>query len=484
MICLPIMAASNGEARELLSKATTQPADLYELRFDRLEDAPDVEGLIAYANRPVIATCRSKEQGGFFTGTVVERIHLLQRAVDAGACYVDAEEDVIGELKRKDDVVLIASWHNFTSTPDNLDSIVARLEALPCDWIKFAVMVTKIKDNQTVLQTIERCTKPVIAIGMGEMGLPSRILGPAFGSKITFGCLSDGFESAPGQPGAADLAEYYRVGTVTRNTAVYGLIGNPVAQSQGYKIHNKGFSIAGVDAVYIPFLCPDAGEFSREFAEALNIKGLSVTIPHKSAIMSFADHRTEGVRNVGAVNTLIHKSEGWFAENTDFLAVVSLIKDIAKKHEVALQDKPALLIGGGGAARAIGAAIASSGCTIHIAGRNDGKIQLLADEMGWRHVPWNERERDGWAVVANATSIGMRPDTESTSFSKAFWRKGMIAFDVVHYPSRTRFIREAEAAGVWTVNGMDMFTNQAAHQFTLWTGKLLPAESIQAIVNT
>ncbi|MDR1519662.1 MAG: type I 3-dehydroquinate dehydratase [Planctomycetota bacterium] len=478
LVVLPIVARSNREALARLEEAAAEPADLHELRLDLLEEEPAAELLVRASSRPVIATCRSRSQGGGFPGGAAERLDLLRRAGRAGAAFVDAEEDVSGGLPRGDGAVVIASWHDFSGTPGNLPDRVRELEDAPGDWIKFAVTARRPEDNLAVFDALSRCSKPAIAIAMGEMGLPSRILGPAHGSRATFGSLSRGLESAPGQPTARELAELYRVKSLTRDSAVYGLIGDPVAQSSGHIYHNRAFAMAGLDAVYIPFLCLDAKAFLREVPAAVNLRGLSVTMPHKLAALEAAEQCSDNARLAGAANTLRRRAGGgWSADNTDFAAVVEAVGGKAAALGLSLSGAPALVLGGGGAARGVGAALAKLGCRVAAAGRDGAKTAALAQAMGWDSVPWAETGRGGWRVVANATPVGMVPEIEATPFPAAGWRPGMIAFDAVHNPRLTRFLREAKAAGAEPLDGFDMFIRQARGQFKLWTGREMPPAS-------
>lgn len=474
MICLPIVAKTNAEAFRLLELAAPEPADLYELRFDLWEEAPDIAGLLRAATRPVIATCRSREQGGNFQGDAATRLALLQAAMDAGAEYIDAEEDVIGSLERRDGAVVIASWHDFGGMPADLRAVSDRLAATPCDWVKFAVTPKRLGDNFTVLNAIRASRKPAIGIAMGELGLATRILGPAHGSMLTFGTLSAGLESAPGQTTARQLAEVYRLKAITRDTAVYGLVGDPVRHSAGPVFHNRAFAALGVDAVYIPFLCSDLGGFIKDAPQAINLCGLSVTMPLKHDALALADRASEMAARSGAANTLSRIDGAWHADNTDFVAVAGGVGDHARQGGIVLEKAEALLLGTGGAARAIGGALESLGCRVTVSGRNQDKTRSLAADMGWKSIAWNARTADGWKVVANSTPIGMSPHIDETPFPAGHWHAGMVAFDAVYHPRSTRFLREAGAAGAVTVDGVDMFIRQGMEQFRLWTGREIP----------
>ncbi len=309
---------------------------------------------------------------------------------------------------------------------------------------------------------------------MGEVGLASRILGLAHGSRLTFGTLESGRESAPGQPTARELAEVYRVRELTRKTRVYGLAGDPVRHSSGPLLHNRAFRALGIDAVYIPFLCGDLGDFLAGAAEAINLRGLSVTMPLKRDALRLAAKASAVAERAGAANTLTFGDGGWAAENTDYAAVAGAVEEKARERGISLADADALLLGAGGAGRAMGAALASLGCVVTVAARDSGKARALADAMGWASMPPEDVSDRPWRVVANSTPVGMAPAVGETPFPGEAWREGMIAFDAVYNPRKTRFLSEAERAGAIVIDGVEMFLRQGAAQFALWTGRALP----------
>lgn len=480
MICIPISPASNDQAAELLALAATEPADLIEIRMDCFDERPDLPRLLALAQKPLLATCRSKAEGGKFNGDIQDRTSLLQEAIDLGFPYVDAEADCLPGLRRSSESVTIASWHDFTSVPADLDEKIKNLCDLPGDWVKFAVMATSHADNLRVFDAIGKASKPAIGIAMGEFGETSRILGPSRGSRITFGSLRQGEESAPGQLTARELADLYRVKSLTRDTAVYGLVGDPVGHSMGHRIHNAAFAAAGVDAVYIRWRAPNFVDFMERFAVPLGVAGLSVTIPHKEAALRTAGMTSPLARDIGAANTLTSLPHGgWRGDNTDAAAAIDSISAAARGSGIVLTGKDVLVIGAGGVARALGLGLDRLGCRVTLANRTPERARSLALEMGWRTVEMADVANHEWMLVVNATSVGMHPNISASPFPADGWRAGMMAFDTIYCPRRTRFVREAEASGVIAIDGTGMFLGQAARQFELWTGRTAPRETMR-----
>ncbi|MDR1744893.1 MAG: type I 3-dehydroquinate dehydratase, partial [Planctomycetota bacterium] len=405
-----------------------------------------------------------------------DRRAILLRAADSGCAYIDVETAdipfIAGKTPRS---TLIVSMHDFAGTPENLIERVRELAALPADWVKFAVTHRHPADSVRVLDAIQKCPKPCIGIAMGEGGLMTRVLGPAYGSRVTFGSLDAGSASAPGQPTAMDLATIYRVRDITRETRVYGLLGNPVAQSGGYRLHNRAFERLGFDGVYIPFLAESAEEFLDAIPGAINLHGLSVTIPHKPAALRWATRRSETAERIEAANTLSRTSAGWRADNTDMPGIFESVKSAADGMGMNLTGTDALILGAGGTTRAAGMALSLLGCRITLSARNPEKAWQIASRMGWEVEGLSAAVRaTSWTAVANTTPVGMYPNAGESLFPAENWRPDMLAFDAVHNPRQTRFLMDAALAGAATVDGVELFMRQAAEQFRLWTGRTMP----------
>ncbi len=264
MICISISADSYEGLLRTLAEAVAEAADLHELRLDHLTELPNVEDLLAASVRPVLATCRAAKEGGSFIGTDAERRDILRRALAAGAAYIDAEPDDLAALRGVGHAIRIVSIHDFRHTPDDLMDRVAAMAANPdADWVKFAVMARKPEDNLTVFRAIAACPKPAIGIAMGDIGIISRVLGLRHGSRLTFGCLDNGMESAPGQPTARELAELYRVHSITEKTQIYGLLESHGPERASHATCNMAFKNLDMDAVCLPLLSGGMENFDQ-----------------------------------------------------------------------------------------------------------------------------------------------------------------------------------------------------------------------------
>ncbi|MFM8395934.1 MAG: shikimate dehydrogenase, partial [Acidobacteriota bacterium] len=319
--------------------------------------------------------------------------------------------------------------------------------------------------------------KPVIALGMGLEGLATRVLSLSRGGVLTFAALRRGAESAAGQPTVGELRDLYRVGALTAESPVFGVIGNPVGHSRSPRIHNSVLAALGADGVYLPLPVGDLDSFVRDFVRPATrkmdwrLRGLSVTIPHKLAIMPHLDHLDETARRIGAVNTVVVEGVELHGYNTDVTGAMTPLEAC-----LPLAGARVAVIGAGGSARAICYGLQQRGAEVTLYARDTAKAQVLAAEFGARVAPL-EAFAGGVDVVINCTPLGMHGHSEGQSPLPAESLRGVrLVYDLVYTPEVTQLLEDARAAGCQTLGGLAMLVGQAAEQFRLWTGLDAPRE--------
>lgn len=262
---------------------------------------------------------------------------------------------------------------------------------------------------------------------------------------------------------------------------LYGVIGWPLSQSLSPLVHNTGFRALGIPAVYLRWeVPPDRLDTFMDAVRLLNIRGCSVTIPHKQAVMPFLDVVSEAATLAGAANTLYWKDETLCGDNTDVAGF------LAPLEAVPLERMDALLLGAGGAAHAVAAALRLRGCRqVRVATPGNKRHLALAERFGFTPVAWDERYAAPAGLVINATPLGMHGEHEGETpydFALAPQVAGGIAYDIVYNPAQTRFLLEAAAAGRRCISGVAMFFGQADAQFRIWTGQALPEAAREALM--
>ncbi len=466
MIIASIVGPGYREALRQIAQASGV-ADMLELRLD-LIGGEDLRRVFAgAAGLPVIGTCRPVREGGTYHGPEEQRLEVLREAVRCGAPYIDLEVDVydanrpnLNELSPS--LQVICSHHLMPGERIDVKREFRRLSRHAPEVVKFAYHATDSHECRFAFEFLGLARAEgvrAIAIAMGAPGEATRILYRKFGGWATFASSGSGRESAPGQLSAADLKGVFRANRLNRRTRVYGLVGNPVNQSKGTYLHNGQFERSGVNAVYCRFLTTDLRKFVRYIAPVLN--GMSVTIPHKERMVRYLDIMDSRVRGTGAVNTVLCRKGELIGSNTDTAAALDTIEKVAKVSGRAL-----LVVGAGGAARAVAYEARIRGAAVTVAGRTDARARVLARQLRVAWIPWESlRHARGRVadIVVNTTPVGMAPHTGKSAVPRGICR-GIVAADAIYNPPLTRFLREARARGSRTVSGMEWFIAQALLQ--------------------
>ena len=263
---------------------------------------------------------------------------------------------------------------------------------------------------------------------------------------------------------------------IDANTSFFGIIGNPVAHSLSPVMHNQAFATIGYNAVYLAFRVIDLDSAIKGI-RALNFKGVSVTIPHKVAVMEYLDEVEETAATIGAVNTIVNNNGSLIGYNTDCQGALE-----ALRTKTAIQEKSVAIIGAGGAARAIGFGLKSAAGRLTILNRSRTNGESLAADLHADFSPLNECQPNRYEILVNTTPIGMYPEMDASPIPEKDLSKEMVVMDIVYNPLETKFLKDAAARGCQTINGVDMFVFQGAYQFELWTGQKAPVEVMQNAV--
>ena len=483
MICVGI---ARGRHRHMIAEhkfLAENGIRLVELRLDFIQGKVQLKRLFRDRPCPAIATCRRATEGGHWAGSEDERQLVLRTAIVEGAEYVDLEDDIAGQIRRYGPTKRIVSHHDFHKTPADLSGLHRRLADLDADIVKIATMANHPSDNLRMLAMVRRAEVPTIGICMGDIGMPTRVLTGRFGSPFTYATFHEDRLLAPGQIGWRQMRDMYRYEAIGERTKIYGVVADPVAHSLSPVVHNAALAAAGIDAVYLPFRVP-AEQFDEFIWEAKRwpLAGLSVTIPHKESVLRHVTTKDDLVTAIGAANTLTFDGDAIHSHNTDAAASVESLESALREQGAAgLVDvtavKNALVLGAGGAARAVAFGLRKQRIDVTVCSRTIDRAKRIAAEVGCKAIDWPARYKVPYDCIINATPVGMHPLVNETPFEKEHLRPYMVVFDTVYNPENTLLVKEARAAGCRIVTGVDMFVRQAAIQFRLWHG-VDPSETV------
>lgn len=485
-VCAVIMEETVAAAKRAIGQAQAEAADLLEVRLDALRDfdfgdAEELDGLLAERQLPVILTCRDHREGGAQPIADELRLPLLVEGAKRFADYCDVEAAHYEKLARLSPDVskLMVSHHDFERTPADLADIYERLTRLPAAIHKFATRANTLTDSLATFRLLERAARDghtLIAIAMGEAGLLTRLLGPSRGSFLTFGTLEDSRQSAPGQLTCRQLKQLYRLPELSAQTPIVGIIGNPVSHSASPAMHNAAFAALGLDFAYLPLEVDNLQDFfarlvtpaSREFD--WDLRGFSVTIPHKVSVIRLLDELDPTARAIGAVNTVLVRNGRLLGYNTDVFGAIEPLRQVAE-----VKDARVAVIGAGGAARAVIYGLVEAGATVTVFARDAEQGRRLADSFAVASAPIEALDARRTEILINTTPVGMRGTGEDQSpVPAAALRDLQLVYDLVYNPPETRLLKEARAAGCQTLGGLEMLLAQAARQFQLWTERQAP----------
>jgi 3-dehydroquinate dehydratase / shikimate dehydrogenase len=474
-ICAVVAAAdASGMWKQLtLALRATRTA---ELRLDWLDGDDKIDKFLARLAklRPratLIATCRRRVPGGKFRGTIAQQLVHLATAVRSGCAWYDLEIEsssrcppelldvLLGEGRR------IASAHFFGRSPKNLQRVAADLCGGNPDAIKIAVQCDSLGRSLEVLR-LARGRRNVIAVPMGDVAMPARVLALREGSALTYAPVENA--TAPGQATFEAMKNLYRADRLRRKTRVYGVIGNPIGHSLSPVLQNAGFQARKMDVVFLPFLVRDLRDFLHS-VEPLGIAGFSVTLPHKQAILRHLDDCDPMAAAIGAVNTVVVRGGGkLYGYNTDYVGVLR-----ALARRIPLRGSRALIFGAGGAARAVAFALAQSGASVCVCARRVKAAKALARAVGGEVVERPRLRREFFDAIVNATPVGMHP-AEGHSPLEARELNCRLVFDLIYRPRVTKLMQLAARRGIETVSGVEMFVAQGTAQWEIWTGERAP----------
>jgi shikimate dehydrogenase len=258
--------------------------------------------------------------------------------------------------------------------------------------------------------------------------------------------------------------------TINGHTKVFGILGRPVAHSLSPAMHNAAFRHLGVNAVYVAFPVTDLAQAVAGL-RGLGIGGVSVTIPFKEEIIPLIDELDPRAAEIGAVNTVVNRDGRLTGYNTDWLGAVT-----ALRAKTDLQGRHVLILGAGGASRAIAFGTVQQGGKVSLTDIDAARAAALGRDLGAEVFSIEALERCPATILVNATPVGMAPDVEGIPLNPDLLSRFAVVMDIVYQPLQTRLLKEAENRGADSIDGLQMLIHQATAQFELWTGRQAPAE--------
>ncbi|MFZ2022710.1 MAG: shikimate dehydrogenase [Terracidiphilus sp.] len=483
---------------ELFSHADAALKDsvFIELRLDYLaKPAAVLPELKAFLNRrrdvTVLATCRRKPGGGRFTGSLNAELEVLQKAAETGCHIVDLEIESVEQMTRPQHAKfrlalraagtsLLISSHDYSRTrrAEGLGKVAREIAAYHPEFVKVVSTARSLADNLAILRMVENESLDVqmVGIAMGEEGLISRVLSPRAGAAFTFGSIADGAETAPGQVAARTLLDLYRLDQLDQATRIFGVAGNPITHSLSPVMHLTAFRRENVNAVMLPLkvrVLDDLLTIVRD----LPIDGVAVTMPLKQEVLPHLANMDPLTAKIGACNTLRTGADGkLYGFNTD---VAGVVRPLEKRMR--LKGARILVLGAGGAARAAVFGLVEQGSEVYIVNRTHEKAVALARKAKAHVLKQNVLAKQRFDAIINTTPCGMTGIKQQLPVKESELNASLV-FDMVYTPLETPLLKLAKSRGLAVISGVEMFVQQGARQFEIWTGKPAPENEMLRVV--
>lgn len=467
MLTISICEKTYEKAHIQLQKILNTKAQAIEWRLDFLKEF-NLEQIAKIRNlcpHPIIFTLRSCAKGGHFPYDKTEQQTIIDKLAKLGPTYFDLEFgldlEFIKNLNNKHpQISLICSYHNFDETPSNLNQILQAMENKVFSFYKIATLANSIIDSLRILQ-LAQTNKNLLAIAMGELGAITRISAPVFAAPFNFAALTDK-PSAPGQLSIDTLYNTYNYKNLNYKTKIFALLGYPSTNSCGHIFHNDYFTGHNINGVYVRL--PVAPCELKEFLTlAKNIfSGFSVTMPHKETIINYLDQLSPDAKAIKAVNTILIKNNKLIGYNTDAPGALDAIENTIK-----VCNKKILILGAGGAARAICYEALKRGGLVHIYNRTFARATKLAKELNTTAIA----SLDGctYDILINTTPIGMEGQyPNDLPINESHILANEIVFDAISRPKITKLLEIAKSKNCNIISGYDMYVNQALGQQMIW----------------
>jgi 3-dehydroquinate dehydratase/shikimate dehydrogenase len=487
-VCVAIQA---GSPAELIDRAEAALKDtrFVELRLDSLPKPllaiPYLKQFLSeHRDVTAIATCRRKEHGGNFVGALTAELEVLEKAACAGCHLVDLEIESAEQAKhaqiaklREAGAALLISFHDFTRTR-SLDQAADRIEKFKPDYVKVVSTARSLADNLAVLRLIEdrSLATHVVGIAMGEEGLLSRVLGPRAGAAFTFASMVDAPETAPGQVTARTLHDLYRIEHLDHATRLFAVAGNPIGHSLSPLMHNTAFRREIVNAVMLP-LKPRSLDDLLTIVRELPLAGVAVTMPFKEEVLPHLANMDPLTAKIGACNTLRTGADGkLYGFNTD---VAGVLRPLEKRLK--LKGARVAVLGAGGAARAAVFGLVAQGAEVFVVNRTHDKAVSLARQAKAKSLKHELFAKQKFDVLINSTPCGQNGMKQTLPIAENELNANLV-FDMVYNPIETPLLKLAHARGAHVISGLEMFVQQGARQFEIWTGKAAPENEMLRVV--
>lgn len=476
MICITVTPTSRTLAPAYLFNAFHH-CELVELCLDHFVNEPNIGDLIRVIDEPILVSCRRERDGGAWSGTEQQRIHLLREAIVAGPAYVELDDDIAAGIPRFGKTKRVVSHTSLKRPLSKLDDIYERCRKAGADVVKLTGLTEDLDAAWPLLAAAaQKRDVPVVGAGIGPSGLGFSLLGQKYGAPWIYAALERGMEAWPGQPTVRDLKEIYCCDDIERNTRFVGVIGSGDSENQMCRILNSAFRSLEKPVRCLPLIPGDLRKLPAMLSR-LKIAGLLVDPAYQGELLRFANSADKLAVASGRVDVLIQVDAGWKGCHTTFRAVEAAGAELIGAPDWVGRGM-VNVVGQSRMARGAAEFFASHGCAVSLTSPSDNNAVRIAREAGVRYVPWNAAHdvRCDTLVIADSDQ---RCGTGRGELNPTMIRERMNVVDFSFNSSGSDFEAEAAARGARYIGHAEIFRKQMVIQFRQLTGLDFPVTVLQ-----
>ncbi len=486
MICISVSPESRTLAKVDLLNAAAR-CDIVELGLDHLIKEPNVAELMEDIPKPILLSCRNKEQGGAWEGTEQERITLLRQAIVSGPAYIELDLETAKSIPRFGKTKRVISYTSLDKPlTTNIDSIFEQAKKVNADVVKFTWPTPTLEAAWPLLSAVSKKRDiPVVGLGLGRTGLTFSLLGRKYGSPWIYAALEKGMEAYEGQATVFELDETYGWRSIDPQTRLLAVAGLGDAEAVTVRTMNKMFDKAGLNMRCLPVATEKFDKF-KQMLDALKINVLVTSGETAEHMLPLAEKMEEVTQMSQHGDLMLKQNEVWTAYNSLWRSAVKALETALGKgggDARPLDRRNVMVFGSGGLAKSMIFGIAKRKGLVSVTCSNDKEAQALAVQMGVRFVPYQNLYNTLADVVVFADP-NLQIGGKKEEFNPGYLRATMMAIDVTTMPGESPVMKEARERGAKTVSPVDVYAEQLATQFKSATGQDLPAADFRKELTT
>lgn len=491
MLCIAVAPESRRLGKVDLFNASGR-CDLIEFRLDRLGKEPDLKEIMEGINKPILISCRRKEDGGAWTGTEEERFLQLRTAIIAGPAYIELELDIADKIPRFGNTKRVVSITDTQRPLKDLEPLIDQAIAAKADVIKFVGPTPTLDAAWPLLATVtKKRNVPVVGMGLGKPGVMFSLLAHRYGAPWTYAALEHGLEAHPGQATVSDLEEIYRWREIDSHTRFVAVAGFGPAETATVKALNAGFALHQLNIRCLP-LEIGLSDKINQMLDALHIGVLLANPQLSERALNLAELIDDGARKAQYADLVVKQTDGWHAFNTCWKSVIRVVEEALGTQSA--EDRPldrrnVFVIGAGGMARSVALGAQKRKGMISIAAADDNEARQLAQMTGARFIPLASMYDTlcDVVVIAEAQSFSL-PSGQSShgtgvKLNPAFLREHMYVTDLTQLPGESDLLREARSRGCRIIEPAEVFSEYISATFKAITGKEFSRDQARATIS-